>query len=404
VDYTSFLAATVSCSDNFLKNEGNSILGAFHVLDTDHDGYITAADLTTAFDGCISQSTSKHIIGSFHDHPSRISFEEFKRAILELMTNDNDEHSVEARTLVTALMERTNAIGSDTSRSKSRKQLLAESSNQERGGRLALVDGREISSILITPTPTLSTIFNTVSFVTTVTKNITQLLHLNFAGRRIPTEIVSQSVVVSTSSSVESSTIEITPTPTWQTIVVTPTVTQPPPPPPTPTIDYTALLQKKETERLQLLARIQSLQSQGVRLPPTFGGTRAQVVEIPEKLESFSSLQQYLEQVRQHKAGGEILALPLVALEPSLPTTSISTIFMSGSRPGEYSTSLMTITRTPEARARSRREAGEPGTLLVTAAPFINHQVDLEGSFLSPSPPLCPSAVTVTVTEQFCQP
>lgn len=286
------------------------------------------------------------------------------------------------------------------------EQLLAESSNQERGGRLALVDGREISSILITPTPTLSTIFNTVSFVTTVTKNITQLLHLNFAGRRIPTEIVSQSVVVSTSSSVESSTIEITPTPTWQTIVVTPTVTQPPPPPPTPTVDYTALLQKKETERLQLLARIQSLQSQGVRLPPTFGGTRAQVVEIPEKLESFSSLQQYLEQVRQQKAGGEILALPLVALEPSpsLPTTSISTIFMSGSRPGEYSTSLMTITLTPEARARRRREAVEPGTLLVTAAPYINHQVELEGSFLSPSPPLCPSAVTVTVTEQFCQP
>ena len=121
VDYTSFLAATVSCSDNFLKNEGNSILGAFHVLDTDHDGYITAADLTSAFDGCISPTTSDHIIRSFHDNPTRISFEEFKRAILELLTNDNEEHFEEARTLVTALMERTNAIASDSSRSKSRK-------------------------------------------------------------------------------------------------------------------------------------------------------------------------------------------------------------------------------------------------------------------------------------------
>jgi len=281
------------------------------------------------------------------------------------------------------------------------EQLLAESSVQrERGARLQVGDQREVRSILITPTPTISTILNTISFTTTVTKNITNELILNFNGRKVPTHIVEQSEVVKTSSSVVSTTIEITPTPTWQTIIVTPTATPPPPPPSPPPIDFQALLLKKEQERLALIAKIKSLQSGSSRPPAAFGGIQAEVVEIPEKLESFSSLQHYLEQVRQKKeqGGGNPVAAPLVA-EPSptprLPSTTVSTIFMSGSKPGEYSTSLVTLTLNPEP-ARHRRHA-ESAPVLATEIPEPLFEVELEGSFV-PSRSVCESATTVTVT------
>jgi len=282
------------------------------------------------------------------------------------------------------------------------EQLLAESSVQrERGARLQVGDQREVRSILITPTPTISTILNTISFTTTITKNITNELILNFNGRKVPTHIVEQSEVVKTSSSVVSTTIEITPTPTWQTIIVTPTATPPPPPPSPPQIDFQALLQQKEQERLALIAKIKSLQSGSSRPPAAFGGIQAEVVEIPEKLESFSSLQHYLEQVRQKKEQGENpVAAPLVAKPepsptPKLPSTTVSTIFMSGSRPGEYSTSLVTLTLNPEP-ARHRRQA-EPAPVLATEIPQPLFEVELEGSFV-PSPSVCETATTVTVT------
>jgi len=282
------------------------------------------------------------------------------------------------------------------------EQLLAESSVQrERGARLQVGDQREVRSILITPTPTISTIVNTISFTTTITKNITNELILNFNGRKVPTHIVEQSEVVKTSSSLVSTTIEITPTPTWQTIIVTPTATPPPPPPSPPQIDFQALLQQKEQERLALIAKIKSLQSGSSRPPAAFGGIQAEVVEIPEKLESFSSLQHYLEQVRQKKEqGGNPVAAPLVAKPepsptPQLPSTTVSTIFMSGSRPGEYSTSLVTLTLNPEP-ARHRRQA-EPAPVLATEIPQPLFEVELEGSFV-PSPSVCETATTVTVT------
>jgi len=280
------------------------------------------------------------------------------------------------------------------------EQLLAESSVQrERGARLQVGDQREVRSILITPTPTISTIVNTISFMTTITKNITNELILNFNGRKVPTHIVEQSEVVKTSSSLVSTTIEITPTPTWQTIIVTPTTTPPPPP---PQIDFQAILQQKEQERLALIAKIKNLQSGSARPPAAFGGIQAEVVEIPEKLESFTSLQQYLEQVRQQKQqGGSPVAAPLVAEPelsptPQLPSTTVSTIFMSGSRPGEYSTSLITLTLNPEP-ARHRRQA-EPAPVFATAGiPEPLFEVELEGSFV-PSPSLCSPTTTVTVT------
>merc|ERR1719278_1644520 len=136
------------------------------------------------------------------------------------------------------------------------------------GARLQVGDQREVRSILITPTPTISTIVNAISFMTTITKNITNELILNFNGRKVPTHIVEQSEVVKTSSSLVSTTIEITPTPTWQTIEITPTTTPPPPP---PQIDFQAILQQKEQERLALIAKIKNLQSGSARPPAAFG-------------------------------------------------------------------------------------------------------------------------------------
>merc|ERR1719209_1780616 len=205
------------------------------------------------------------------------------------------------------------------------EQLLAESSVQrERGARLQVADQREVRSILITPTPTISTIVNTISFTTTITKNITNELILNFNGRKVPTHTVEQSEVVKTSSSLVSTTIEITPTPTWQTIIVTPTATPPPPPPSPPPIDFQVLLQQKEQERLALIAKIKSLQSGSGRLPAAFGGVKAEVVEIPEKLESFTSLQHYLEQKKEQKEqAGNPVAAPLVAKPEPSPTPKL---------------------------------------------------------------------------------
>ena len=73
---------------------------------------------------------------------------------------------------------------------------------------------------------------------------------------------------------------------------------------------------------------------------------------------------------KKEQGGGNPVAAPLVA-EPSptprLPSTTVSTIFMSGSRPGEYSTSLVTLTLNPEP-ARHRRQA-EPAPVLATEIP-----------------------------------
>ena len=253
-----------------------------------------------------------------------------------------------------------------------------------------------IRSILITPTPTLSTVLETVTYVTTVTKNVTQDLVINFAGRKIATSIVEKEVVVSTTSSILSTTIEITPTPTWQTITITSTPTP-------PMVDLSAQLAQKEREKLDLMARLKSLQKSA----RGFGGVRAEVVEIPNQLDSFSALQQYLQKVREVQAASTqtIVAAPLVAdpPTPSIPSTTVSTIFLSESVPGEYRTSLTTLTLQPQARHKRELHSN----LLVTGIPelriedFGQNDLDLESSFAS----FCReeySTVTHTVTKTEC--
>ena len=220
----------------------------------------------------------------------------------------------------------------------------------------SLEEGVTISSYLVTPTPTVSTIVSSLTSVTVLTLTHTQELIVNFHGRRIPTQLLEEEEVTSTVTSVVSSTIEITPTPSWQfvTITPTPTLTESVVIPPPHTVNSLLLRQRIEQEKQALMERIQVLGEPGVA---------AQVVEIPKTVHNIEALQQYVEDLRRLRSEktATIRAAPQVE-QSDLATTSVSTIYMSGSRPGEFSTILSTVTLD-----RVRREATQ--TITVTARP-----------------------------------
>jgi len=204
--------------------------------------------------------------------------------------------------------------------------------------------GNIVSSILITPTPTITTILRTTSFATTTTVTLTREIGIYFHGKRIPTHILDTEVQVQTVTSTLSTTVEITPTPTWQFITITPTVTPSSltstSPPPEDINDLLAK-KKKEQERQDLIDRIKSLNNPKPEKPRSIGGVKAEVIEIPKVLDSFEPLKKYIQQIRNLKTE----ETPTIVAEPlkSIPSTSVSTIYISGSVPGEYSTSLITI-------------------------------------------------------------
>jgi hypothetical protein len=117
-------------------------------------------------------------------------------------------------------------------------------------------------------------------------------------------------------------------------------------------------MQRQEQERKSLINKLQLLNNNRHEQPRSFGGFKAEVVEIPKTLDSFESLKKYLGNIRKLKQE----QLPTIVAEPliSIPTTSISTIYMSGSVPGQYSTSLVIITLDEEGNPldRRRRELG----------------------------------------------
>ena len=214
----------------------------------------------------------------------------------------------------------------------------------------SLEEGVIVSSHLVTPTPTVSTIFSSLTTVTVLTLTHTQELVVNFRGRKIPTKLLEEEEVTSTLTSTVTSTIEITPTPSWQfvTITPTPTVTESVVIPPPETVNSLLLRQRIEQEKQALMERIQVLQ------------VPAQVVEIPKSVHNIEALQQYVEDLRRLRTEktATIRAEPQVAQ----PTTSVSTIYMSGSKPGEFSTVLSTVTLD-----RIRREATcQPSTQTIT--------------------------------------
>ena len=182
---------------------------------------------------------------------------------------------------------------------------------------------------------------------------LTREIVIHYHGKRIPTHILETDIQVQTVTSTRSSIVEITPTPTWQTITITPTVTQPPPPSPPPpsVLDINQLLasERQEEERLgqrddnDRTSQRDDIVSLGHRFDQVGDVRRdkAEVVEIPKALDSFESLKKYLENIQNHDEE----ELPTIIAEPlvSIQSTSVSTVYLSGSVPGQYSTSLVTI-------------------------------------------------------------
>jgi len=217
----------------------------------------------------------------------------------------------------------------------------------------SLEEGVIISSHLVTPTPTVETILSSLTEVTVLTLTHTQELVVNFHGRRIPTQLLEEEEVTSTVTTVVSSTVEITPSPSWEfvTITPTPTVTESEVIPPPQTVNSLLLRQRIEQEKLALMERIQVLGQPGVP---------AQVVEIPKNVHNIEALQQYVEELRRLRS--EKTATIRAEPQSDQATTTVSTIYMSGSRPGEFSTLLTTLTLD-----RVRREASQ--TITVTRPP-----------------------------------
>ena len=126
------------------------------------------------------------------------------------------------------------------------------------------------------------------------------------------------------------------------------------------------------------MQRIRALSNPTPVLPSSTGAAvRAEVVEIPRKgLNTANALQKYVEEIRRLKSEStqSIRAEPLVSL-PQGPITTVSTVFMSGSSPGEFSTSLVTITlNSPEARVRRHIRPSEPEPVMFSARPETSEQ------------------------------
>ena len=172
------------------------------------------------------------------------------------------------------------------------------------------------------------------SSVDTVTVTHTKELVVHFHGRAIPTEYHETEVVTTTLTSTHASTVTITPTPTWTYLTLTQTPVTPPAPVTTPAVITSA--PTIDHQQLALMERIRQLQSPSPAIS-------AEVVEIPRALNNVQALQQYVSEMRKLKQESSIRAEPLVDTS-SGPSTTVSTVFMSGSQPGQYSTSLVTLT------------------------------------------------------------
>jgi hypothetical protein len=227
------------------------------------------------------------------------------------------------------------------------------------------------------------------SFFTTSTVTLTREIAIFYRGNRIPTHILDTEVQVQTVTSTLSRTVEITPTPTWQTITITPIVTRPPPfassSPTVPELNLLLVKQKQEQERKALIDQIQSLKEKK-NLFGSFGDFNAEIVETPKELDSFESLQKYLWRIRRMKEK----QAPIVVAEPliAIPTTSVSTIYLSGSIPGLYSTSLITIFVDSEGNPleRRKRQISPSAPQAVVATQLVEIGEDHhETEFLAPS-------------------
>ena len=105
VDYTQFLAATLSSSKLF-NASSKSILAAFNVLDSDQDGFISAADLEAAFGSKITPASTTRILCNA-DESGKVNFESFKRSILHMLAGgkEAEAEAQNAQTMIAAMTE-----------------------------------------------------------------------------------------------------------------------------------------------------------------------------------------------------------------------------------------------------------------------------------------------------------
>lgn len=347
--------------------------------------------------------------------------------------------------------------------------------NQNNNGNELEQQERQIRSILVTPTPTITTAIKTTSYETTVETNITRKIPLLHRGRQIITTIIDPTSEVISTTETLTSTRTVTPSATWSTFTITPTPTTTQPP-----ATRQPLNNLIDSHPHNLLQKLQNNNNNFDRLN-TFGGFKAKVVEIPrslpsiprqvdslsnlnldslgsgaqldgltnQRLDSFNSLQGLLSQlqlshlnIKQQPALTQLL--PLLAQQQQLlpsavnespvietvtaptvqatesfqteatATTKTLTLYLSGSKPGEYSTRLTTVVVEPGEEAsdkRHRRDVIQPShvvpilaTSLVQSDNTPVDQLDLDSSLSSAlvDSDNCKSTVTVTVTETYC--
>jgi len=214
--------------------------------------------------------------------------------------------------------------------------------------------GNAIQRVLVKPTPTLKTITETKSFLTSVTVNISKELEILFVGKTITTHVVEQEVQVETILSTEVRTIEVTPTPTWQTITVTPTVvsTSLPPaaPPGIPNFPSQNILLEQLQAQLgsqintqdlsPILQQALLLSQQEQKSKPS----RSNSINIGGIQPSPFSAPREEQIIRETELDSSLLSLPSSEYLVTQPTTSLSTIYKSGSVPGQFFSSVITVT------------------------------------------------------------
>ena len=189
-----------------------------------------------------------------------------------------------------------------------------------------------------------------LSFITTVTETMTRELLVNFHGKKLPTQILDTEIHVETVTSVLSSTIQITPTPSYITLTVTPTVTQPSTVPVISKINDLLAKQRQEQERKNLLNKIRSMNGLRLEEPRSVGRALAKT----EAIGTFESFQAYLQNILQFQPEENLSNFPKTY--KSIPTASISTVYISGSVPGQFSTSVITINPYEDVQPSTRKK------------------------------------------------
>ena len=196
---------------------------------------------------------------------------------------------------------------------------------------------------------------------------------VNFHGKKLPTQILDTEVKVQNVTSVISRTVEITPTPTWQTLTITTTVLQPPAPPqfpaplnpPTPhqppVPDQPPAPQQPSFQIIShnddILTK-KALETDLLPKPVPIEQPRrlSQVNDNLKSLGSFESFQAYLKNIQALERGDPV---SYYSEGPkATPTSSISTLYISGSVPGQFSTVLITTNPYEDSNqvSRARRE------------------------------------------------